>query len=76
MFKLSLSATNEPIPYSAAVLAPFVRSVVQVNVDYDRDDAACVLTRTSDGTQTEGAENVVRTLAKEAGAESNSTQVC
>ena len=76
MFKLSLSATSDPFPFAAIVLASFVKNVVEIKIDYDRDDSACILTRTADGTQIEEAESVVRALAKQAGAESNSTQVC
>lgn len=75
MFKLSLSAASDPFPFAAIVLASFVKNVAEVKVEYDRDDAACVLTRTADGTQIEESESVVRALAKEAGVESNSTQV-
>lgn len=75
MFKLSVSTTSDPSPYAAVVLAPFVKNIVEVKVDYDRDDAACILTRIADGTQIEGVDNIVRILAQEANAESNSTQV-
>ena len=61
MFKLSLSATSDPFPFAAIVLASFVKEVVEVKIDYDRDDTMCVLTRTTDGTQIEEGETIVRT---------------
>ena len=75
MFNLSVHATSDPFPYAALVLASYLRDSVNVTIDFDREEAGCTLTRTADGTRVEETEAVVRTLAKEAKAESNSTQV-
>ena len=75
MFNLSVHAASDPFPYAALVLASYLKDVVNVTVDFDHEQVGCTLTRTTDGTRIEEAEAVVRTLAKEAKFESNSTQV-
>ena len=75
MYNLSVHATNDPFPYAALVLAAYLKDIVHVTVDFDHEQGGCTLTRTADGTRIEENEAVVRALAKEAKAESNSTQV-
>ncbi|EJC98400.1 glutamate-tRNA ligase [Fomitiporia mediterranea MF3/22] len=74
MYKLSVSPTSDPFPFAALAISSYLKDTVNVTIDYDRDGSGCCLTRISDGTQIEDGESIVRTLAKEAHAESNSTQ--
>lgn len=75
MYTLSVHASSDPFPYAALVLSSYLKDAVNVTVDFDREQAGCILTRTADGTRIEESEAVVRTLAAEAKAESSSTQV-
>ena len=75
MYNLTIHPTSDPFPFAALALSSFLKGSVDVNISYEGDQPGCVLTRTSDGTRIEENENVVRALAKEAKAESNSTQV-
>lgn len=76
-YNLTISPTLDPFPFAALVLASYIKESVGVSFNFDTADAntPCVLVRTSDGTQIDEAELVVRALAKAAGNESNSTQV-
>lgn len=76
-YKLSLQTTPDSFPFAALVLASYVGDAIGVSFDFEGEDGkSCSLTRTSDATTIDEAETVVRTLAKAAGMEGNSTQVC
>ena len=74
-FNLAVSAASDPFPFAAIAVCSYLKDQVNVNVSYDRGEPGCILTR-ADGTQVDDGESIVRALAKEAGIESNSTQVC
>lgn len=73
MFNLSVATACDPFPFSALIVANYVKDSLDVSISFD--GSGCILTR-PDGTQIEGDESVVRTLAKASGTGSNSTQVC
>ena len=76
-YKLSLQTTPDSFPFAALALASYLGDTIGASFDFEGEDGKpCTLTRTSDATTIDEPETVVRTLAKAAGMESNSTQVC
>ena len=76
MYKLSVSASSDPFPFAELALSSCLKDTVNVDIVYDRSEPGSILTRTADDTIIDDGETIVRILAKEAHAESNSTQVC
>jgi glutamyl-tRNA synthetase len=74
-YTLSISPTSDPFPFAALATASYIKDSVNVSFNFEHGENGLVLTRTEDGTQITNAEEVVRTLAKAAGIQSNSTQV-
>ncbi|KAL5519726.1 hypothetical protein ACEPAG_1386 [Sanghuangporus baumii] len=73
MLNLSVSAISDPFPFASIAISSYLKDQVNLTISYDRGESGCILTR-PDGTQIEDGESIVRLLAKEAGAGSNSTQ--